>query len=881
VLNIDPAVDDCAAEPIHVPGAIQPSGVLLGIDARTGTVTLCSANATELLDRDQPADLAVELAELAGNVLRKFLPDGPASVPDDAPLRWLAQVAVAGRLHEVLAYRSRHVLVLEFERSVVEASRSRPIYDVVHAFVEQLRDVGSIDALCRAAVQEVRRLTGFGRVLAYRFDAEGHGEVLAEEAADGYQSYAGHWFPASDIPAQARALYRVNRIRVIGDVDYRPVPLRACADPDPEASRLDMTHSFLRSVSPIHLEYMRNMGTRASMSVSIVVRGELWGLISCHDRSPRTVGYEVRTACEHLGQLLAMQVEAAEDRARVGERLQRHQNVLDLVSQLTEGDDSLELLTREPATLLALAGASGAALVRDDRCWCVGRTPTRDAVFEICRVLLPRVGEVWSTDRLIDQLPAAAPDSDVACGVLALSISRVHRHMLLWFRPEYVKTVRWAGEPGRLPRQDDGRVHPRRSFATWLEQVGGRSAPWRESELAAAAELRHALVDVVLRHVTERNQMERALRESEERFRLVVASASLGTFDHDMLTGEVELSAAAQRIFDVDDGRLPLSTLLEKVHPDDVQATQASMQQATDPASAGEYRLRYRIVHRSGAVHWVDVVGRVEFMVNAEGLRQARRRAGVIWDITEHQRLVEGLRLADQRKDEFLAMLAHELRNPLAPLRNALRIFEHESLSDRGRSALAMSDRQIRHMVRLVDDLLEVSRVSRGKIALRCEPMVVATAVFNAVETLTAAIEARGQELRVVVPERPVRIVADPVRVAQVLENLLTNASKYTPPGGHIRVEVDERPAEVEIRVIDDGAGIEPAKIPHLFELFSQLEATMDRAEGGLGIGLALIKRLVVLHGGSVEASSAGRGRGSTFTVRLPRDGPGSGKPVA
>jgi PAS domain S-box-containing protein len=422
---------------------------------------------------------------------------------------------------------------------------------------------------------------------------------------------------------------------------------------------------------------------------------------------------------------------------------------------------------------------------------------------------------------------------------------------------------------GEVVRGVEVRGRNRRSGKTWAGLVTGTPVRRPGGGIEAAV----LLID----DVTDRIRVERALRESEERFRLVVASASLGTFDHDMFTGDVELSPAAQRIVDVDQPCVPLSVVVGKIHPDDVAETAATMQRATDPSGGGEYRVRYRVVHRSGSVRWVDAVGRVEFALGPDEARLARRRAGVIWDVTENQRLVEGLRLADQRKDEFLAMLAHELRNPLAPLRNALRIFSREPLGDRGLAALAMGERQVRHMVRLVDDLLEVSRVSRGKIALRCEPMVVATAIYHAVESVNAAIDARGQELRVVVPERPLRIVADPVRIAQVLENLLTNASKYTPAGGHLRVEVEDQPPEVEIRVIDDGVGIDRAKIPHLFELFSQIETTMDRAEGGLGIGLALVKRLVALHGGTVGVTSAGRGRGATFTVRLPRDGPPGG----
>ena len=249
------------------------------------------------------------------------------------------------------------------------------------------------------------------------------------------------------------------------------------------------------------------------------------------------------------------------------------------------------------------------------------------------------------------------------------------------------------------------------------------------------------------------------------------------------------------------------------------------------------------------------------------------RRVGLLFfEITERKRAEEALRESDRRKDEFLAMLAHELRNPLAPLTNAHRLIERtQSLDERGRGALALAGRQTRQLTRLVDDLLEVSRVSRGKIELRREPMMASLAVQQAAESQRAAIEARDQALQVIVPPTPARIDADPARITQVLENLLVNASKFSPPGSVIRIEVELHADMVEIRVVDQGVGIEPAKIAQLFVLFHQIDATIERSQGGLGIGLALVKRLVELHGGTVSARSEGLGRGSTFSVRLPR----------
>ncbi len=227
---------------------------------------------------------------------------------------------------------------------------------------------------------------------------------------------------------------------------------------------------------------------------------------------------------------------------------------------------------------------------------------------------------------------------------------------------------------------------------------------------------------------------------------------------------------------------------------------------------------------------------------------------------------------ADARKDEFLAMLAHELRNPLTPVLNAARLLgRSELLTENGQRAVGMIERQTRHMKRLVDDLLEISRITRGTIELKPEKMLLGAALQNVVESVLPAFDAKHQRLQTVLPLEPVRLVADAVRIAQILENLLTNASKYTPEGGKVRIEASDDDTSVTIRIVDDGIGIEPDKLEDVFGLFVQAEPSVGEHQGGLGIGLAMVRRLVEMHGGTVRAESAGRAMGSTFTVRLPK----------
>jgi chemotaxis family two-component system sensor kinase Cph1 len=485
---------DCASEPIRVPGAIQPHGWLLSVNASDASVVAWSDNWSELAG-DRPDAL---LAAFAAALQRET-----ATLVEGEGAQSLGTHRVASRLLHVSAHRLGGLVHLELEPATEDPAARAPIYSLARHVVPLMQRTTSVNEVCAVVTAEMKRLTGFGRCLVYRFDADGHGEVLAEAVDPGYDSYQGHRFPGSDIPAQARALYRLNHLRLIPDAHYAPVPVRF-ADGRSTAMVLDLSQAQLRSVSPVHLEYMRNMRTLASMSVSIIVRGELWGLVSCHDHSPRMLSYPTRMACEHLGQLLSLQIEAKEENEQVNEHLKLRELTLAMVAHMADSDATLQRLVDEPQPLLRLARAAGAAVILNDECWCVGHAPDRETVLRVGRWLAGRIDEVVHTDRLGQDAPEFAGDGGaVAGGVLAISISRLHRHYVVWFRPEVTQTIAWAGDPRKDAGAPDGRLHPRRSFASWVQHVEGCSVPWRPAEVHAALELRHALIGIVLRRAEE------------------------------------------------------------------------------------------------------------------------------------------------------------------------------------------------------------------------------------------------------------------------------------------------------------------------------------------------------------------------------------------
>jgi PAS domain S-box-containing protein len=430
--------------------------------------------------------------------------------------------------------------------------------------------------------------------------------------------------------------------------------------------------------------------------------------------------------------------------------------------------------------------------------------------------------------------------------------------------PEYLESLLPAIE--RVLKQ----VRTERQLAESREDA--RQALRRQRELEA--------------EITARKRKEEALRVAEEALRvsrsrldLVVESTNLGLWYCDLPFDELVWNDNCKRHFGLPpDARITMDVFYDRLHPDDRERTRQAIERAIH--NDEHYDIEYRSFAADGGFRWIRAIGRTFFDASGKPLHFD----GVTMDVTEQKRAEEMLKEADRRKDEFLAMLGHELRNPLAPIRNAVHILQLVAPSDEQvRRPLQVIDRQARQLAGLVDDLLDVSRITRGQIHLHKQTLDLATVVAQAVETSRPLLEERRHRLEVQLPPQPIFVEADPTRLAQVILNLLNNAAKYTEEGGQVWLTVTApsplsprwgegkgEGGEVRLCVRDTGMGISADMLPKIFEPFTQVEQTLDHAQGGLGIGLTLVRRLVEIHGGSVRAFSEGPGRGSEFEVRLP-----------
>ncbi len=493
---------NCDREPIHIPGAIQPYGFLLCLDPATLAVVHVSANTDALIGIAAPTLLAADgLARLLTEAQIAKIREMAPILGTTPYLLGLPLEQVPGQpSYKLILHRFDELLWIEFEPIAPSMSGLLDLAFLNEA-MSGLLNAPTMLAFSQYAADLVWNITGFDRVSVYRFAPDESGEVVAEARRPDLSTWLGLHYPATDIPQQARAMYLRNWLRFIADVNYQPAPLLPVETPG-VGRPPDMTHASLRSVSPIHLEYLRNMGVKASMSISLVLEGRLWGMILCHHYTPRLVGYELRDLCQFIGKTFSALLRTKEQHDDADYQLRIRSTQARLLELVNLHDSLTEALHRQhPTLLLEVLACGGAATCFNGLVTTVGSTPTETQIRELVGWLEENTSadEIFVTDSYAALNPTAAEAlRETASGILALPVNRESGEYVLWFRPEKALTVTWVGKHEKVVRQTDGGLFlsPRQSFETWKEAVERTAEPWKDIEQTVATEIRRHLVEM-------------------------------------------------------------------------------------------------------------------------------------------------------------------------------------------------------------------------------------------------------------------------------------------------------------------------------------------------------------------------------------------------
>ncbi|HLP92270.1 MAG TPA: ATP-binding protein [Nostocaceae cyanobacterium] len=507
--------------PIHLSSQIQPHGVLLVLSEPDLQLLQVSNNTLYIFGLTPENMLKKKLEDLLDPYQMERIMAGLAQSNLDYinPTKiWVRKKGDEYTVFDAVFHRnSEGFLILELEPAINQESIPfLSFYHLARASINRLENTKTLREFCQIIVQEVRQVTGFDRVMLYKFDDDGHGSVIAEEKIDSLESYLGLHYPESDIPKPARKLFISNSIRSIPDAHAETVQIYPVNNPLSDRP-IDLTNSILRSASRCHVEYLHNMNVGASLTISLIKDQKLWGLIACHHQTPKYVAYELRKACEFLGRVIFAELSAREETEDYDYRMNLTHIQSQLVEYMSQSENFIDGLVKHQPNLLDLTSAQGAAVCFGGKYTLIGQTPKEEEINFLVEWLKNNVKEeVFYTDSLPGIYPDAISFKNVASGLLAIPISK--RNYVLWFRPEVIQTVNWGGDPNRAFEVNKSEGHlrlcPRQSFEMWKETVRLTSLPWQYVEIRAALELRKGIVNIVLRQADELAQLAHDLERS-------------------------------------------------------------------------------------------------------------------------------------------------------------------------------------------------------------------------------------------------------------------------------------------------------------------------------------------------------------------------------
>ena len=813
---------NCDREPIHISGHIQPHGVLLVVQEPQLEILQVSENTLHLLGFAPESaigqDLSLLFDPLQLEKLKACLRNENLKTVN--PIKLYVERPGKSLEFDCILHRVQEVLMVELELATSQENLSVfSFYHSVRATVSKIQSAKNLKDLCQVTVEEVRQISGFDRVMVYQFDPEGNGAVIAEDKAEKLSPFLGLNYPSSDIPKQARQLYSLNWLRLIPDINYKPVPIVSGKNAVNTQPR-DLSFSVLRSVSPIHIEYLQNMGVAASMSISLIKDKELWGLIACHNYTPKYLNYELRAACEFIGQVMSLELQSKEGNEDYDYKLHLKSLQTKIFEDISTSENLSQVLVKCQHNLLEAVNAQGAAIVFGDNCYRVGQTPQGESLKYLTEWVQKHLNqEVFYTDSLTKCYPEAEEFKDTASGCLAIAISPTQKIYVLWFRPEVIKTVNWAGNPNKpLQTDEDGnyRLSPRKSFELWKENVRYKSLPWKQCEIDAALELRKAMINIVLCQIDKLEKLNRALEESVARER--EKTAHLKTAMSELKRAQTQL-VQSERMSSL--GQLVSAVAYEVTNP--INFIHGNL------IYANEYSQKMIDLLQLYEQHYPSASPEIKAQIEAVELE---------FIVEDLPKLLGSMKVG-----------ANRIREIVQSLRNFSRIDEADikpvDIHDGLDSALLILSNRLkpkpdRPAIHLIKEY--------GSLPLvECYPVQINQVFMN---VLTNAIDA--------------------LEDAFVNNNLSSHCGDKEEPVkcGQIRIVTEICPGEkaVAVRIKDNGCGMTQTVRQKIFEPFF----TTKPVGKGAGIGLTISHEIVVeQHGGKLTCNSA-PGEGTELIIEIP-----------
>ncbi len=511
-------LSNCDREPIHIPGRVQAHGFLLAYRPGSGQIEFASENVKDFTDIAAKQAIGLTMQDFMElqkpiHFRAEHLEQVLAGI-EAGKTEFFVRITGKKQSFNLIGHKSDELVVLEFE-PVADDVTGIKLHNVIGDLINPIQQGISLSDLLTLLAKHVKNIIQYDRVMVYKYWEDWHGEVVAAEKNEDLEPFLGLHYTASDIPKQARELYLTNLVRIITDVNSVPSPLVTTAGNN---EPLDLTHSTLRAVSPMHIQYLQNMGVRASFSISLVHQGKLWGLIACHNYAPRFINFESRQACKLLAQLLSTTLNAKVDEEQALTSNQYKEEADKIFDTLYATGDVPQSLINNGRSILNIGQATGAALVFEEKIYTIGQTPSTDEIKALTRWLQSNAQtRLYHTNNLPKFYTQAAQYSDVASGLMAVELFKSNGEYILWFKPELHQTVKWAGKPQKPIEVDTTgatRLTPRQSFAIWYEEVKHTSQSWENAEILTALRLREGILQVISQKADETRKLNEKLKEA-------------------------------------------------------------------------------------------------------------------------------------------------------------------------------------------------------------------------------------------------------------------------------------------------------------------------------------------------------------------------------